>query len=121
MEKEKAKRRMEKMLLMLLDEVSNHTHGNLFHNPINVKDAPDYYTLIRHPLDIKTIKTRVKEGQITSLSQMRRALTLMFANALIYNRPGTEVHRMASEMRDAAELMILRFEQMPNMIAASRR
>jgi bromodomain-containing protein 8 len=58
---------------------------------------------VRHPLDLKTIKARVKEGRIASASQLRRALSHMFANALIYNRPGTEVHRMATEMRDAAE------------------
>ncbi|MCO5589536.1 hypothetical protein L7F22_043504 [Adiantum nelumboides] len=115
-EREKAaqvmeKRRMEKVLMMLLNEVSNHTHGNLFHAPIKESDAPDYYTLIRHPLDLKTIKTRIKEGRITSATQLRRALMQMFANSLIYNRPGSEIHRMALEMRDAAEDMLDRFEQ----------
>lgn len=102
-EKEKAKRKNEKVLVMLLNEVSNHTHGNLFHSAIKRQDAPDYYILIRHPLDLKTIKTRIKEGIITNSVQLRRALNQMFANSLIYNRPGTEIHRMALEMRDAAE------------------
>jgi bromodomain-containing protein 8 len=102
-EKEKAKRKNEKVLMMLLNDVSNHTHGNLFHSAIKEQDAPDYYTLIRHPLDLKTIKTRIKEGIIVNSIQLRRALNQMFANSLIYNRPGTEIHRMALEMRDAAE------------------
>lgn len=125
-EREKAaqimeKRRMEKVLMMLLNEVSNHTHGNLFHAPIKESDAPDYYTLIRHPLDLKTIKTRIKEGRITSATQLRRALMQMFANSLIYNRPGSEIHRMALEMRDAAEDMLDRFEQTQMSAKASRR
>lgn len=125
-EREKAaqvmeKRRMEKVLMMLLNEVSNHTHGNLFHAPIKESDAPDYYTLIRHPLDLKTIKARIKEGRITSATQLRRSLMQMFANSLIYNRPGSEIHRMALEMRDAAEDMLDRFEQTQMSAKASRR
>jgi bromodomain-containing protein 8 len=107
LEKEKAKRKNEKVLMMLLNEVSNHTHGNLFHSAIKEQDAPDYYTLIRHPMDIKTIKTRIKEGIIVNSVQLRRALNQMFANSLIYNRPGTEIHRMALEMRDSAEQVSL--------------
>lgn len=102
-EREKAKRKNEKVLMMLLNEVSNHTHGNLFHTAIKEQDAPDYYALVRHPLDLKTIKIRIREGGIVNSVQLRRALNQMFANSLIYNRPGTEIHRMALEMRDAAE------------------
>ncbi|SJX60942.1 uncharacterized protein SRS1_12167 [Sporisorium reilianum f. sp. reilianum] len=109
-EKAAAKRKTAQVLSMLLTEVSNHTHGNLFHAPIKEQDAPDYYTLIRQPLDIKTIKARIKEGSIASAKQLRKALTLMFANSLIYNRPGTEVHRMASEMFAASEEIFRRYE-----------
>ncbi|UZJ56906.1 hypothetical protein CBS101457_006226 [Exobasidium rhododendri] len=120
-DKEKAKRKNEKVLNMILQEVSNHTHGNLFHSAIKEQDAPDYYALIRHPLDIKTIKLKIKEGQIVNSTQLRRALNQMFANSLIYNRPGTEIHRMALEMRDAAEEMIDRFEQTQLSASYARR
>ncbi|TKY85251.1 hypothetical protein EX895_006331 [Sporisorium graminicola] len=109
-EKAAAKRKTAQVLSMLLTEVSNHTHGNLFHAPIKEQDAPDYYLLIKQPLDIKTIKARIKEGSISSAKQLRKALTLIFANSLIYNRPGTEVHRMASEMFAASEEIFRRFE-----------
>ncbi|KAJ1034032.1 hypothetical protein NDA18_000904 [Ustilago nuda] len=110
-EREKAaKRKQTQVLLMLLTEVSNHTHGNLFHAPIKEADAPDYYTLIRQPLDIKTIKAKIKEGSIGTAKQLQRALNLMFANSLMYNRPGTEVFRMANEMRGACEDIFRRYE-----------
>ncbi|SNX82244.1 uncharacterized protein MEPE_00950 [Melanopsichium pennsylvanicum] len=104
------RRKTAQVLSMLLTEVSNHTHGNLFHAPIKEADAPDYYTLIKQPLDIKTIKARIKEGSISSAKQLRRSLSLMFANSLIYNRPGTEVHRMANEMFAASEEIFKRYE-----------
>ena len=110
-EDEKQKKRQRDLLLRTLDVIGEHTHGNLFNAPIKEQDAPNYYQLIRHPTDMKTIRAKVKEGTIRSPAQLRRALNQMFANSLIYNRPGTEVHRMASEMREATEKRLDEFEQ----------
>lgn len=54
-------------------------------------------------MDTRQIKQRIKEGTIASILELRHALTLMFANALMYNRPGTAVHHMAAEMRVSTE------------------
>lgn len=109
-ERDKNRRRTTQVLQMLLNQVSNHTHGNLFHQAIKEVDAPDYYSMVHEPMDLKTIKLRIKEGSIASPLELRHALTLMFANALMYNRPGTEVHRMANEMRLATEELLNHFE-----------
>lgn len=102
-ERDKSRRRMAQLLLMMHNQISNHTHANLFHQPIKEVDAPDYYKLIKQPMDLKLIKQRIKDGNIASAVELRHALTLMFANALMYNQPGTEVHRMANEMRLATD------------------
>lgn len=102
-ERDKTRRRTTQVLLMLHNQVSNHTHGNLFHQAIKEVDAPHYYALVKHPMDLKLIKQRIKEGAIASMPELRHALSLMFANALMYNRPDTEVHRMANEMRLATD------------------
>jgi len=109
-ERDKNRRRTTQVLQMLLNQVSNHTHGNLFHQAIKEVDAPDYYSMVHEPMDLKTIKLRIKEGSIASPLELRHALTLMFANALMYNRPGTEVHRMANEMRLATEELLNHFD-----------
>lgn len=62
-------------------------------------------------MDLKTMRAKIKEGSIRTPAQFRRAMNQMFANSLIYNRPGTEVHRMASEMRLAAEEAMDRFDE----------
>ena len=102
-ERDKTRRRTTQVLLMLHNQVSNHTHGNLFHQAIKEVDAPHYYALVKRPMDLKLIKQRIKEGAIASMPELRHALSLMFANALMYNRPDTEVHRMANEMRLATD------------------
>lgn len=112
-DRDKSRRRTAQLLLMLYNQVSNHTHANLFHQAIKEVDAPDYYTLIKQPIDLKVIKQRIKDGQISSALDLRWALSLMFANALMYNQPGTEVYRMANEMRMATDEILDEFDRTP--------
>lgn len=112
-ERDKSRRRTTQLLLMLYNQVSNHTHANLFHQAIKEADAPNYYAVIRQPIDLKIIKQRIKEGTIASSTELRCALALMFANSLMYNQPGTEVHRMANEMRLATEALLDAYDPAP--------
>lgn len=49
-------------------------------------------------MDLKTIKTRVKDGLISNSMEFQRDVYLMFANAMMYNRPGSEIYNMAEEV-----------------------
>lgn len=112
-ERDKHRRRTMQLLLMLHNQVSNHTHANLFDQPIKEVDAPNYYTFIHHPMDLRLMKQRIKEGAISSSMELRHAFALMYANAIMYNQPGTEVHRMANEMRVATDEILDEFDQTP--------
>ena len=49
-------------------------------------------------MDLKTIKTRVKDGVIANSLEDQRDIYLMFANAMMYNRPGSDVYAMAEDV-----------------------
>jgi bromodomain-containing protein 8 len=84
---------------MVHSQISQHRNGNIFHNPIKTSEAPDYYDIVKRPTDLKTIKARIREGQITSSDEFQRDVYLMFANSLMYNRPGSDIFNMAEEVR----------------------
>ena len=42
-------------------------------------DAPDYYDIIKRPMDLKTIRARIRDGNITSIDEFERDVLLMFA------------------------------------------
>jgi bromodomain-containing protein 8 len=84
---------------MVHSQISQHRNGNIFHNPIKTSEAPDYYDIVRRPMDLKTIKARIREGQIASSDEFQRDVYLMFANSLMYNRPGSDIFNMAEEVR----------------------
>lgn len=51
-------------------------------------------------MDLKTIKTRVKDGLIANSLEFQRDIFLMFANSMMYNRPGSDVYAMAEDVSD---------------------
>ena len=91
-------KRFQNMIGMLHSQISQHRFGNIFHNPIKKSEAPDYSDIVKRPMDLKTIKSRVKDGFISNSLEFQRDIFLMFANAMMYNRPGSEIYNMAEEV-----------------------
>jgi hypothetical protein len=83
---------------MLHSQIYQLRGGNIFHNPIKKSEAPDYYEIVRRPMDLKTVKARTKDGLVSSTDHFKRDVYLMFANAIMYNRPGTSVNGIAAEV-----------------------
>ncbi|KAK8853125.1 hypothetical protein IAR55_003826 [Kwoniella newhampshirensis] len=102
----------QKLLYSLLDTISSHRNGNVFQNPVKKSDAPDYHEVIRRPMDLKTIRGRIKDGHISSIDEFERDALLIFANAMMYNQPDSQVYAMAKEMLKDAESHIAHFRSM---------
>jgi len=47
---------------MILLEISNHRFASVFQNPIREQDAPGYYDIVKQPMDLRTLKKRLREG-----------------------------------------------------------
>jgi Bromodomain len=92
-------KKFQTVIIMVHAQISQHRNGNIFHNPIKTSEAPDYYDIVKRPMDVKTIKAHIREGQIASSAEFQRDVYLMFANSLMYNRPGSDIYTMAEEVR----------------------
>jgi len=104
-------KKFQNVIGMLHSTISQHRFGNIFHNPIRKSEAPDYHDIVKRPMDLKTIKTKVKDGVISNSLEFQRDIYLMFANAMMYNRPGSEIYNMAEEMMIESEGHITSFQQ----------
>lgn len=91
-------KRFQSVIGMIHSQISQHRNGNIFHNPIKPSEAPDYQDIVLRPMDLKTIKTRIKEGAITNSLEFQRDVYLMFANSMMYNRPDSDIYTMAEEV-----------------------
>jgi len=113
-------KRFQTVIGMLHSQISQHRNGNIFHNPIKNSEAPDYHDIIKRPMDLKTIKGRVKDGLISNSLEFQRDVYLMFANAMMYNRPSSDIYRMAEEMMAESEVHINTFRQTEGFIRSTR-
>jgi bromodomain-containing protein 8 len=93
-----AARRFQNLIGLVHSQISQHRNGNIFHNPIKPSEAPDYHDIVKRPMDLKTIKARIKDGVISSSLEYQRDVYLMFANSMMYNRPNSDIFNMAEEV-----------------------
>ncbi|KAI5054933.1 hypothetical protein GOP47_0030078 [Adiantum capillus-veneris] len=57
----------------------------LFLKPVTKKDAPDYLDIIRHPMDLSTIREKARKLTYKSRAHFRRDVFQIAENAHIYN------------------------------------
>ncbi|KAL0579703.1 hypothetical protein V5O48_002333 [Marasmius crinis-equi] len=91
-------KKFQNVIGMLHSQISQHRNGTIFHNPIRDSEAPDYHDIVKRPMDLKTIKAKIRDGAITNSLEFQRDIYLMFANAMMYNRPGSDVYVMAEDV-----------------------
>ncbi|ODV92177.1 hypothetical protein CANCADRAFT_13900, partial [Tortispora caseinolytica NRRL Y-17796] len=56
-----------------------------FLNRVNRRDAPNYYNVIKTPMDLSTVMKKLKTFQYKSKSEFVDDLMLIWKNCLIYN------------------------------------
>ncbi|KAJ7771411.1 hypothetical protein DFH07DRAFT_229553 [Mycena maculata] len=119
-EEQVALKRFQTVITMVHNQISQHRNGNIFHNPIKTSEAPDYHDIVKRPIDLKTIKAKIKDGVIGNSLEYQRDIYLMFANAMMYNRPGSDVHVMAEDMMVESDSYINTFRQTEGYVRGSR-
>jgi hypothetical protein len=79
----------------------SHQYGWVFNTPVDVVklNLPDYFTIIKHPMDLGTIKTKIDTGAYSDPLEFAADVRLTFSNAMTYNPPGNDVYIMADTLR----------------------
>lgn len=115
-------RAMEKcsQLLKIMCE-SDLQAGGFFGEPVDpVKlNIPTYFQIIKEPMDLKTIGTRMENGQIKSPEEFARLVRLVFENAVKFNiDPAHSVHRAA---RNLLTLFTKKYRDVERMVQTIRK
>ncbi|XWS41188.1 hypothetical protein CRYUN_Cryun17cG0058800 [Craigia yunnanensis] len=84
----------------LLERLMKHKHGWVFNAPVDVKGLGlhDYYIIIKHPMDLGTVKSRLDKNWYKSPREFAEDVRLTFHNAMTYNPKGQDVHVMAEQL-----------------------
>ena len=84
----------------ILDGLIKQKRSIWFRQPVNpLKDGlPDYFNVIKNPMDLGTVKTRLLGGMYDEPAAFASAVRLTFNNAMLYNRAKTPVHEDAFKL-----------------------
>lgn len=61
-------KKWKKILMMIWTDIANHRYGAVFMQPIKEHDAPGYSYMIKRPMDLKSIKERIRDGVSNDLT-----------------------------------------------------
>jgi len=70
-----------------------------FRDPVQEKHAPNYHEIIKNPMDLSTIQTKLEQGQLLTPYEFHQDLLLICKNAVQYNPRGSDLEELAKEFR----------------------
>lgn len=80
-----------------------HDPSKVFHRKVNKRVLPDYYDVIKEPMALSTIKSKIHAKEYQSFAQFVRDFALIPYNAQVYNRPDAGAYQDALEIRGLLE------------------
>lgn len=85
----------------VLSALQSHQHAWVFNAPVDPVELglPDYFQVIKHPMDLGTVRKKLENGVYTKLEQFEAHVVLTFDNAMLYNPEGSVVYNMANDMK----------------------
>ncbi|GMJ04313.1 global transcription factor group E8 [Hibiscus trionum] len=104
----------------LLKRLMGHQYGWVFNQPVDVVklNIPDYFNVIKHPMDLGTVKKKIASGTYASPLEFHDDVKLTFSNAMTYNPPGNDVHIMADTLNKFFEVRWKNIEKKLPVIAS---
>ncbi|KAJ4968799.1 hypothetical protein NE237_015500 [Protea cynaroides] len=83
----------------LLKIMHDHPDAWPFKEPVDAREVPDYYDVIKDPMDLKTMSKRLESEQYYVTFEMFVAdVKRMFANARTYNSPETIYYKCSTRL-----------------------
>nr|XP_005542810.2 bromodomain testis-specific protein [Macaca fascicularis] len=97
---------------VVLKDLWKHSFSWPFQRPVDAVKLklPDYYTIIKNPMDLNTIKKRLENKYYVKASECIEDFNTMFSNCYLYNKPGDDIVLMAQALE---KLFMQKLSQMP--------
>jgi bromodomain and PHD finger-containing protein 1 len=91
---------MKYFLNRVWELISSKDTNAIFMEPVDVTEVPDYTDVVKHPMDLSTMKNKIDNFQYRSLDNFEDDFNLMVSNCLAYNSKDTIFYRAGLRIRD---------------------
>ncbi len=97
---------LKEKCMTVLKASQDHEYFWVFAKPVDPLELglPDYFDIIKKPMDLGTVQKRLESGQYHSIEDFNCDVRLTFDNALTYNEAGSVVNGMATDMKAKYEI-----------------
>lgn len=83
------------LLYKLLRSLQSHKMGWPFLEPVDPTEVPDYYNIIKDPMDLSQVEANMDAHQYRRLTDFIKDVTKVFNNCRLYNPPDTPFFQCA--------------------------
>ncbi|KAL3320151.1 Bromodomain containing protein 7 [Cichlidogyrus casuarinus] len=102
--KEVTSQKLLETLVFVHEQLKKKDPKEYFAHPVTEKIAPNYFSVITHPMDLSTIYTKLTSRfEYETASQYLDDVILMCTNSMIYNPPETVYYQKARKIMQFAE------------------
>ncbi|XP_033332606.1 bromodomain-containing protein 140 [Megalopta genalis] len=99
-------RPLESILRTLLEAIKAKDVNDVFGQPVNTKEVPDYLEIVSHPMDLSTIQAKIERQEYDTIGAFEGDFNLMVNNCLAYNRKDTMFYRAGIKMKEQGGALI---------------
>ncbi|KAI4454547.1 phd finger protein [Holotrichia oblita] len=102
---------LQASLKKVLDLIAAKDTNEIFSEPVDLEEVPDYTTVVTDPMDLSTMGKKLEYGEYADLSAMEKDFDLMISNCLAYNNKDTVFYRAGIKMRDQCAVIFKQARQ----------
>jgi len=84
---------------MLLKEMDQQEDAWPFLEPVGKRKFPEYFKLVKQPMDFHTMRTKLREGRYANKAAFAQDARLVFSNCAFYNEDDSEIGLAGHSMK----------------------
>lgn len=96
-------KKLKNVFRYILSDIRSDSHAWPFVLPVNAKEVPDYYQIIKYPMDLSTIEKNIENDKYQSLGEFEEDFRKIFTNCYTYNAPNTTYCKCAYSLEQKFE------------------
>jgi hypothetical protein len=99
----------------VMDKLCSRHVSAMFIQPVDPlrDDCVDYFDIIKHPMDLGTIKAKLAANQYKSVSEWKSDVNLVWANSTLYNSKSSLLRLITKDLSDFFHKLISTFSDSP--------
>ncbi|KAA1474031.1 Bromodomain-containing protein [Dentipellis sp. KUC8613] len=95
----------------ILSELQNNPSAWPFMQPVNASEVPDYYEIIKSPMDFSTMEHKLENGQYPDLDAFLADARLVFDNCRLFNQEDSIYWKNANKIEKHMDEIVARLRE----------